>query len=162
CEFRRESRQFGSQRQASEGRAAVLGLENLARTAGFREPLRLQWAMERAAVADLAAGPKLVAKGEVTVQLALDGDGRPDLTVSKKGRTLGSLPAALRKDPDVVALREREKELRRQAARVKEALEAAMCRGDAFGGAELQELLGNPLLAPSLERLVFVGDGIAG
>jgi hypothetical protein len=37
-----------------------------------------------------------------------------------------------------------------------------MCRGDRFEGAELRSLLGHPLLAPSLSRLVFVGDGPIG
>ena len=53
-QFRRESRQFGKQRQASEGRATDIGFENLARTAGFTDPARLTWAMEAAATADLA------------------------------------------------------------------------------------------------------------
>ena len=56
-EFNREARKFGSQRQQSETRAVAIGLENLARTAGFRDPQRLQWAMEQRAVADLARGP---------------------------------------------------------------------------------------------------------
>lgn len=161
-EFRRESRQFGSQRQASEGRAVALGLENLARTAGFRDPLRLQWAMERAAVADLAVGPITLTRGDVEVRLALTDEGAPELTVTKKGRSLRAVPAALRKDTEIAALRDRQKELRRQAARVRAALEEAMCRGDRFTGAELEELFGNPMLAGSLERLVFVGEGIAG
>ena len=45
-EFIRTSRQFGSARQASEKRAAQIGLENLARTAGYADPIRLGWAME--------------------------------------------------------------------------------------------------------------------
>lgn len=161
-EFARESRKFGSQRQASEKRAAALGLENLARTAGLRDPLRLQWAMERDAVADLAAGPVVVTAGDVTVQLGLDGDGRAELTVVRKGKALAAVPAALRKHAAVTALRERTRELQRQAGRVRTAFEAAMCRGDAFTGAELQELATHPLLWPTLTRLVFVGDDIAG
>ena len=41
-------------------------------------------------------------------------------------------------------------------------LEQAMCRGDPFTGAELQQLFTHPVLAPRLERLVLVGEGIAG
>jgi hypothetical protein len=97
-EFIREARKFGSQRQASEKRAAAIGLENLARTAGFRDPQRLQWAMEQRAVADLAHGPLVVNKGDVTFELSIDGDGVPELSV-KNGKTLKTLPSASRRTP---------------------------------------------------------------
>ncbi|MBW3653459.1 MAG: hypothetical protein KY433_07675 [Actinobacteria bacterium] len=70
-EFRRQSRQFGKQRQASEGRAADIGLENLARSAGFSDPVRLTWAMEAAATADLAGGGA-VAHRHVAVAVVRD------------------------------------------------------------------------------------------
>ncbi|MBN2293919.1 MAG: HEAT repeat domain-containing protein, partial [Pirellulales bacterium] len=41
-EFIRTSRQFGSQRQTSERRAAAIAQANLARTAGYKDPIRLQ------------------------------------------------------------------------------------------------------------------------
>ena len=161
-EFQRESRKFGSQRQASEKRAVQIGLENLARTAGFQDPLRLQWAMERQAVADLAEGPVVIEKDEVALTLSIDESGAPELEVRKKGRVQKSVPVKLRKDEDVLALRERMKELRRQASRVKGALEEAMVRGDVFSGSELRELMAHPILAPSLSRLVFVGEDLIG
>ena len=37
-----------------------------------------------------------------------------------------------------------------------------MCRGDVFKGEDLVELMGNMILKPMLERLVFIGEGIAG
>jgi Family of unknown function (DUF5724) len=51
-EFRRTSRQFGPARRASEQRAADIALANLARMAGYRDPLRLSWAMEARGIAD--------------------------------------------------------------------------------------------------------------
>ncbi|MEM7232803.1 MAG: DUF5724 domain-containing protein [Planctomycetota bacterium] len=161
-EFKRESRQFGSQRQESEGRAVDIGMENLARTAGYKDPLRLQWAMEMEAVCDLAKGPVVVTKGDVTVTLSIDEDGKPQVDVKRGDKALKSVPAKLRKDEDIVALRSRAKELRRQASRVNRALEDAMCRGDAFDGAELQTLMGHPILAPALARLLFIGEDIIG
>jgi hypothetical protein len=160
--FRREARAFGAQRRQSETRAAEIGLANLARTAGFRDPQRLQWAMEQRAVADLARGPLALARGDVTVTLSIDDDGVPALDVEKRGRPVKALPAALKKDAEVDALRHRLQELKRQRSRVREALEEAMCRGDRFEARELRTLLDHPLLAPSLARLVFVGDGVAG
>jgi hypothetical protein len=160
--YRRESRKFGSQRQQSEGRAYAIALANLARTAGYRDPQRLQWAMEREAVGELAKGPLVLERGEVTIELSIDADGKPAMAVAKKGKPLKALPAALKKDTDVEELRERYAALKRQRSRVRDALEEAMCRGDRFSGAELGELLAHPILAPSLASLVFVGDGTAG
>ena len=161
-EFRRQARKFGSQRQQSEGRAVAIGLANLARTAGYRDPQRLQWAMEQQAVADLARGPVVLTRGEVTLTLAVDADGAPSLSVEKQGKPIKTLPAALKKDAEVEALKTRLQELKRQRSRVRDALEDAMCRGDRFGSSELRTLLAHPILAPSLARLVFVAEGTAG
>jgi hypothetical protein len=161
-QFRREARKFGSQRQQSEGRAVAIGLANLARTAGFRDPQRLQWAMEQEAVADLARGPIVLVRGEVSLELSVDADGVPALKTTKNGKALKSLPAALKKDPEVAELKDRLQELRRQRSRVRDALEEAMCRGDRFRSSELRTLLEHPILAPALSRLVFVGDEIGG
>lgn len=160
--FRRESRKFGSQRQQSEKRAVTIGLANLARTAGYRDPQRLTWAMEQQAVADLVRGPLVVTRGDVTLTLGIDADGVPSLGVQKNGKTLKALPAALKKDDEAQELKERLQELKRQRSRVRTALEEAMCRGDAFTASELGTLLEHPILAPSVARLVFVGDGTAG
>ncbi|MCA8969313.1 MAG: DUF4132 domain-containing protein [Planctomycetes bacterium] len=164
--FRRESRKFGSQRQASEGRAVDIGLENLARTAGFADPVRLQWAMEREAVKDLAEGPVVLALDDVRLTLVLDDAGRPELTIQREDRkkpgvfkTLKAMPPKLRKHEDVVQLRARVQELRRQSSRVRASLELAMCRGDVFSAAELRELAQHPVLAPTLARLLVVGVG---
>jgi hypothetical protein len=161
-EFRREARKFGSQRQQSEKRAVTIGLENLARTAGFRDPQRLQWAMEQHAVADLVQGPVTLDKGDARFELSLDADGVASLRVAKNGKTLKAVPAALKKDADVAELKDRVQELKRQRSRVRDALEEAMIRGDRFRSSELRTLVSNPILAPALSRVVFVGDDIAG
>jgi hypothetical protein len=161
-EFRRQARQFGSLRQQSEKRAVTIGLANLARTAGFRDPQRLQWAMEQQAVADLASGPLVLTRGDVALTLSVDPEGHPSLSVARDGKPLKAIPAALKKDGEVDELTSRLQELKRQRSRVRDSLEEAMVRGDRFAAAELRTLLGHPLLAPGLSRLVFVGEGIAG
>ena len=160
--FRRESRKFGSQRQQSEKRAVAIALANLARTAGYRDPQRLTWAMEQQAVADLVRGPLVLTRGDVTLTLGIDADGVPSLVVRKHDKILKALPAALKKDDGAQELKERLQELKRQRSRVRTALEDAMCRGDAFTPAELGALLEHPILAPSIARLAFVGDGSIG
>ena len=161
-EFVRTSRQFGSARQASEKRAAEIGLANLARTAGYADPIRLGWAMGARGVADLADGPLTATAGDVEVRLAIDGAGEPDLTFQRAGAPLKALPAEAKKSKEIAALRSRSTDLRRQASRMRRSLEQAMVRGDAFSGAELIDLLRHPLLAPQLRRLVLVGDGTVG
>lgn len=155
-EFLRESRKGGSQRQASEGRAVEIAMQNLARNAGYRDPQRLQWAMEREAVADLAKGPVTVEVDETAVSLALDEEGAPEFTVIKKGRRLKNVPAKLRKHAEISELKARVTDLRRQASRMRLSLEESMCRGDVFSGAELGEFMAHPMLRPMVERLVFV------
>ncbi len=161
-EFVRTARQFGSQRQASEKLAARIGQENLARTAGYPDPIRLQWAMEALATADLAKGPVVAKVGTVAVQLAIDGDGLPEISVARGEKALKSIPPEAKKNEAVQELMERKTELRRSASPMRQSLELAMCRGDRFGAEELRELMGNVLLRPMLERLVFVGEGVLG
>ena len=44
--FRKESKQFGSQRIASEGKATEMALKNLATNAGYADTMRLTLRME--------------------------------------------------------------------------------------------------------------------
>jgi hypothetical protein len=164
----RTSKQFGAQRQASEKLAASIGLENLARTAGYQDPVRLEWAMEARAIEDLAQGPLVATAHGVTIQLGINDWGEAELSVTRDGKPLKNIPPKVKKDPAVVALRERQREVDKQASRMRLSLEEAMCRGDEFTGAELHGFFAHPLLRPMVERLVFVvertssGAGAAG
>lgn len=161
--FVRTDRTSGSQRRASETTAVTVGLENLARTAGYRDPQRLIWAMEAAAVRDLAAGPVVARDGDLTVSLTIDDGGSPLLSVDRAGRTLKAVPAAAAKVPEIAALKERATVLRQQAGRMRRSLEQACVDGDLFEPAELDELLRHPVLAPLLRDLVLVTEeGVIG
>lgn len=161
-EFLRRSRQFGMQRQGSERRAFEIGIQNLARTAGYIDPLRLQWAMETETLGDLASGPVKVVVDDVEACLSIDAQGQPDMVFMRAGKELKSVQALLKRNPAFKALQERKTHLRRQASRARASLEATMCRGDHFTGLELLELCRHPILAPMLERLVLTGQGILG
>jgi HEAT repeat protein len=162
-EFLRGARQFGSARQASEKLAATIALENLARTAGYPDPLRLTWAMEAKEVEDLGGEGKAIDVGEIQVRLFFDGLGDPHVMATKNGVLLKDVPAAAKKLPEVKELVERRKALRQQAQRMRSALEVAMQRGDAFQASEVEKLMAHPGLAPMLRNLVFVGaSGAAG
>ncbi len=162
-EFRRGSRKFGSQRQASEKRAVEIGLENLARTAGYPDPLRMQWDMEIASVEDLVDGPMVVARDDYRIELSIDELGQPVTSVRRGGKKLKNVPAKHRKDPEVVELRERARDLRRQVSRVRRALEEASIRGDTFDHDEITRLFRHPVIRPMLAATVFAGpDGRLG
>ncbi len=161
-EFIRGSRQFGQQKQASERRAAKIGQQNLARTAGYKDPVRLQWAMEARAVADLADGSISVTAGPTTVSLEITETGGVNLTIVKNGKPLKNVPADARKNKDIKAIRERRTELKRQISRMRPTLEQMMVRGETFTPAELAELMQHAILSPMLKRLVLIGDGVSG
>ena len=161
-EFVRGSRKFGSMRQASEKRAAAIGLDNLARTAGYPDPVRLEWAMEREALGDLVRGSVKAVSGELEVELRIDAEGDAQLEVRKAGKRIQKLPATAKKQPELQALAERAKEIRKQKQRMRASLETAMVRGDLIRGSELAGLMQHPVLAPLLRRLVLMGDGLCG
>ena len=160
--FLKASKKFGSQRRTNEKRAVEIGLENLARTAGFPDPLRLQWMMERHAVADLADGAVCAEVGETAVTLSIDFLGNPQIEVKKKERRLKNVPARLKKQPEIATLLQRKRDIKQQASRVRASLEEAMIRGDQFWGHELQGLMQHPVLKPMLQDLIFVGEDVIG
>ncbi len=153
--FRKESKKFGSQRQESEGRAVAIGMQNLARTAGFSDPQRLTWAMEQEAVKDLVDGPVTVNREDVTVSLSVSDEGQPVLEIRRGEKSLKNVPKKLSKDPGVASLKARAKDLRTQASRVKEVLETALVTRSTFEGHEIAGLMRHPILGPSLGRVVF-------
>lgn len=159
-EMRRTSRKHGgSMLQASEKLAVEIGLENLAWTAGYPDPLRLQWAMEIEELGELAKGPMVVKVGTCEVKLEVDEEREPTLTAVKDGKALKAIPPAVKSDKKVVPLVEKHAAIRKQRPRVRQALEQAMCRGDALSGAELPTLFQHPLLKHMLARLVLVRQG---
>jgi Family of unknown function (DUF5724)/Domain of unknown function (DUF4132) len=163
-EFRRTGRRFGTQRRASEETATHIGLENLARTAGYPDPIRLQWAMEARTATDWRDGALIVEEGDTRVSLALDtSTAELQLTCARgDGKMLKALPARLKKQPRIAALMERKREVEQQIARLRLSLEAAMCRGDRFTAAELVDLLAHPVISSLLQKLVFVRVGDEG
>jgi hypothetical protein len=161
--FLRESKKFGSQRQASEKLASLIAMENLARTAGYADPQRLTWAMEAEDIADLAQGPVSRTADDVTVTLSIDAKGEPQLEVTKKGKELKDIPGKLKKVPEIAELRERKTDIGKQTSRMRQSLEESMIRGDLFTTSELKDLFKHPVLKPMLETLLFITeDGALG
>jgi HEAT repeat protein len=160
--YRRYANKLSSMTKPEALRAVEIGMRNLAATAGYADPMRLQWAMEAESTKDLASGSLQVAKGDTSLTLSLNERAEPELVVRRGDKVLKSLPKTVNKDAKFVELRERSTHLKRQAARVKQSLEVAMCRGDEFTARELQQLADHAILWPQLSRLVLVGEGCIG
>jgi predicted DNA-binding WGR domain protein len=161
--YKKYARGLSSLARPSALRAVEIGLSNLARMAGFPDPLRLEWALEAESVKDLAKGPIEITKEGITVSLRLDEHAKPELTITRGDKSLKSIPAPIKKKHAAIAdLAERATELRKKASRMKLSLETAMCRGDEISASELVQLFHHAILAPQLAKIVLIGDGIAG
>lgn len=161
--FVRSGKTSGPQRRATETAAVHTALENLARAAGYRDPQRLTWAMEARTAADLSSGPVTAVDGDVTVSLSIDDLGMPVIAVDRAGKTLAAVPAKSRKAEAITALTVRARELKKQAQRMRESLEAACVLGDVIDAEELSLLQSHPILGRMLPELVMVdGEGRAG
>ncbi len=168
-EFRtaQKDRKTGPERRRNEQIAYEAGVYNLARHAGYDDPAQLEWMVEIEEGSALADGIEPVKAGDTVLALAV-GDGGSEggcgveLTVTKGGRRLKSVPPALKKLPAAKALIEKHKELSAKADLFSRALEDYMVAVRRFSGADLQDLHRHPLLAPVLSRIVFAGPAATG
>ncbi|MGO4293160.1 DUF4132 domain-containing protein [Chitinophaga sp. RAB17] len=154
--FKKESKQFGAQKQSSEALAIRIAMENLARNAGYADPLRLAWAMETKQVQNILSRETQVQYDDVTIGLVIDEAGMADLVAFKGDKPLKAVPPKYKKDKKVEELNDYRKILREQFSRSRKSLEDAMVRGDAFLAAELGNLFGHPVIARHLEKLIYV------
>ncbi len=161
-EFLRTGKKFGSQRRENEALAVSIGMANLARTAGYADPMRLQWEMETKAVADLAEGPQEVKVDDLAVSLSIDDQGQPQLAVMRGKKSLKSIPAKMKKNEQIAEVIDREKQLKKTGPRIRKTLEQAMIRKETFSQGELRGMMKHPIIRGMARGLVFIGEGIAG
>ena len=160
-QFLKESRQFGSQRSASEKKAVETALRNLATNAGFSDTMRLTLRMETKLVEDNRELFEERTVGEWVFRLHIDEQGTAGIDCSKDGKPLKSIPAKAKKDPYVVRLTDMKKQLTEQYRRTRRMFEQAMEDGAAFTLDELGRLCENPVVYPIVSRLVFKsGDNL--
>jgi hypothetical protein len=157
--FAKESKKFGAQRRASETLSVSIALENLALTAGFADVERMSWFLESEKLDSIKAlfAPKDMG-GDVKLWLELDADGNSEIKVTKNDKPQKSVPAALKKHEYVQELKDTGKDLRDQRSRARLSLETAMINSSLFLREELENLGGNPLLAPLITALVWVTE----
>lgn len=161
-QFQKESRQFGAQRRASEGKTVEIAMENLARNAGYADVTRLTWQMETALIKTMASyfEPKTIEGYQVYVDI--NQLGQAAVVYEKDGKPLKSQPAKLKKNSYIEELKQVHQQLKAQYSRSKMMLEEAMADGTQFLAEELNGLLTNPVIAPLLKNLVFMHDDFCG
>lgn len=157
--FKKESRQFGAQRRASESVAVQIALQNMAINAGYQDVTRLILRMESLVAQGMSDYFKPHDVGEVSLWLEMGDGGKCTLICEKNGKQLKSVPAKLKKDEYVVALTEAKKQMAEQARRTKAMLEDAMESEEVYTWAEIKGMLENPVISDMVAAVVFKVQG---
>ena len=153
--FRKESKQFGAQRRASEGRAADLALRNLSANAGFTDVTRLTLRMETKLAETLGDYFSWKPVDEIELSIEVDENGKSSLLCRKNGKLLKSIPSKYKKNETVLEYQEVNKKLKEQYSRTRQMMEQAMEDRTAFEVWEIRDLSGNPVVRPIMESLVY-------
>ncbi|MCL2378757.1 MAG: DUF4132 domain-containing protein [Defluviitaleaceae bacterium] len=160
--YKKESREYGSARQASEGRAAEIALDNLAITTGYDSTDRMIWALEGAKIDQLRPLMSPHAIDEIEAWLEIAEDGTPELALTKKGKPLKTVPKAVAKNEIILEIKNAVKELKGQKSRARYSFEAAMISRATFTPKEITGLLTHPVLGGMMSTLVLKYWGILG
>ena len=161
-QFLKESRTYGAQRAASEKTASEIALTNLALNAGYADSMRLTLRMETRLVEENHELFEPHSIDDMTVRITVDEQGAADVLCEKAGKALKSIPAKYKKNEYILRLNEMKKQLVEQQRRAKRMLEDAMEACTVFTAGEIASLMGNPVIAPMLSRLVFMHDDFFG
>lgn len=155
CQYKKESKNFGSQRQASEARSADIALVNLSINAGYSDINRLMWDMETLKLETLKdyMMPKNIE--DIEVRLTIDENGQSDILCTKNDKILKNIPSKFSKNDYIKDIKELKKSLKEQYIRAKNSFENAMEKADIFTGEEIINLSKNPIIFPIIKNLVF-------
>lgn len=153
--FKKESKQFGAQRRASEAAAVSTAMRNMAINAGYQDVTRLTLRMESLVVQGMREYFQPHEVGEVTVWLEMEDGGKCAVICEKNGKQLKSVPAKIKKDEYVLALMDAKKQMAEQSRRTKAMLEDAMESQEEYTWAEIRGMLENPVIHDMVAALVF-------
>ena len=152
--YKKESRQFGAQRRASEGRAVEIALRNLSVNAGFTDVTRLTLRMEGKLTEQSAECFDWQTVGDIEIMIHVDENGKSALQCKKDGKLLKSIPAKYKKNETVLQYQTVVKKLKEQYSRTRQMMEQAMEDRTSFEVWEFLELNQNPIVRPITEPLV--------
>lgn len=161
-QFKRESKKFGAERQATERGAVQTALANLAQVAGYADIMRLEWDMEARLSAEVIAVGKQWKIGDVEVTLRLRG-ADPELGFSRGDKALKTVPKSVRESDEYVDIRNHVNELRTQARRFRDFFEEMMTLNQVLTRDDLHLLDKMPVPSFLLSQLILqTADGELG
>ncbi len=155
-EYLKQSKKFGAQRRQSEGEAVKFALKNLAVTAGYNDETRLTLSMETELVRQNQHYFDKTLIDDYSVQIVVDNSGKSSVVIEKNGKTLKSIPAAIKKNEKFISLKEFHDKLKQQYSRTVKMFELAMEERSNFTLEEILKLRENPVTAAITESLVFI------
>ena len=157
-EFKKQSRQFGAQRKASETAAAECALQNLSKNTGFSDVARLTLRMEVKLFENMKQLLEWNEIDEIRLKLEINEDGNAEILCEKGGKLLKSVPAKYKKNELVTELGAKKKMLTEQYRRTSRMFEEAMEGETGFTAGELNLLCTNPTVKPIISRLVYKAE----
>ena len=162
-QFLKESKKFGSQRQASEKRTCEIALINLARNSRYENSTRLTWAMETKIVVDKMEVLKPHKIDDYEVYIEIDEIGKNSICIiNPKGKKQKSIPAKIKKLESFIEIQNIHKQWNEQYRRSKKLLEEAMEDRTEFYKEEILTIFENPVIRPMVEKLLFIQDNEIG
>ena len=154
-QFKKESKQFGSQRQASEKRCVEIALENLARNSRFETATRLTWFMESEMVKQNSVYLEPQSIEDVEMWIEFDEQGKNSVKLTKKGKAQKSIPSSLKNNEKVLEIQRLHKQWNEQYRRARLLLQEAMENRVVFQSDEFEVMMCNPIVSPMLKKLVL-------
>ncbi|WP_026411286.1 DUF4132 domain-containing protein [Actinomadura oligospora] len=151
-EIAKKGPKLGPNRRHSHAAAISVALDHLAQVTGFPDASRLEWDCEARIATET---PTEAQVGDYRIALRFEG-ADPKLAVSRAGKTLKSVPSAVRSDPAYQELREHQELLRDQARRMRTGLvERLVSTSTTLTPDELSRLMSLPAGAAMLPTLLW-------
>lgn len=151
----KEASKYGAQRQATQRAAAQAGLSNLAQVAGYNDSGELEWLMESSQSATLEASLRPQTIGEYEAWIEIDGYSAGLKVRNPAGKVLAKVPAPLKREPALLALKAVLGDIREQFRRFTRLMESRMVLETPVAIAQLQAALAHPVMARILGDLVW-------
>lgn len=145
------SKMFGNERTGNVRDAAQAGLLNLAICAGFHDLAEMEWAI------DARSGQVFQMELEVedyVLSISINAH-KPEITISKNGKLLKSIPPALKKTEPLKPLLATFDVLKDQSKRYRESIENLMVQGRWLEPQQLKEIVQLPIAKSMLGALVL-------
>lgn len=150
--------QHGAQRQATQRAAVLAGLANLAQVSGHGDRANLEWAMELRRAADIRALLQAQTIEQYTAQIEINRFSAELVLTNSAGKRLTSAPAAIKRAPELLALKEGLAEIRSQFQRFARLMEMRMIHDQPIAYEQVVAGLEHPVMAPILRGLAWIDE----